>query len=78
MRKSEQSKPLSGLDLLLIAMAVTLVLLCIPMIIEFSGGTSGRAMLLASMVLPPVLGLGMVHLRDGAPPSAPARRDRAA
>jgi hypothetical protein len=72
MRQPDQPNSMSGFDLLLTALAVTLALLCIPMVIEFSGGTSGRVLLLSCMVLPPVLGLGFVHVRDGFPPSAPA------
>ena len=60
-----------GLDLMLTTLAVIMVMFFIPMVLEFAGGSSGRALLLASLILPPVLGLGLVHWRDGSPPSAP-------
>ena len=80
MNKPTRRTPLRGIDLLLTALAVTLALVCIPMMLELSGGAGGRAMLLCGLVVPPALGLAFVHLRDGAPRSAPEpiRHDRAA
>ena len=53
MNQHRDPKPTGGLDLLLICVAATLGLVCIPMIFEFSGG-SGRALLFACMLLPPM------------------------
>ena len=57
---------------MLIATAVTLSLVCVSMMFEMSGATGERIKLLGGLLLPPVMGLGFVHWRDGAPRSAPA------
>lgn len=59
-----------GLDLLLGGIALSLSVFCIPMIVELSGGSGGRAALLGCMLAPPVLVLGLVQWRDAAPRQA--------
>jgi hypothetical protein len=54
--------------------AATLALLFIPMIFEFSGGSLGRVALLASMLIPPMLGIGWVQYREHLPVRVPRRR----
>ena len=56
---------------MLTTVAVVLGLFFLPMILEMTGGGHDRAILLGAMVLIPMAGLTFVHLRDGAPPSAP-------
>ena len=73
MKPPQSEKGAQGLDLMLTTLAVVMAMFFIPMIFEFAGGSSGRALLLATLILPPAVGLGLVHWRDGAPPSAPAR-----
>ena len=65
--KTSSSK---GLDLLLGGIAVLLSIICVPMIVELSGGSGGRAALLGCMLVPPVLVLSLVQWRDAAPRQA--------
>ena len=71
MSKSQTPRSAKGLDLMLTTVAVVLGLFFLPMILEMTGGGHDRAVLLAAMVLIPMTGLAFVHLRDGAPRSAP-------
>ena len=69
MQPPKSSSP-KGLDLLLGGTALLLSIICIPMIVELSGGSGGRAALLGCMLVPPVLVLGLVQWRDAAPRQA--------
>ena len=72
MQRMRDSRTLSGFDLMLIATAVTLALICVSMLVEMSGASGDRMKLFGFLLLPPAIGLSFVHWRDGSPRSAPA------